>query len=299
MKDAAAGDRQSRGGDDRRAAAHVLETAGERQAPGGRVVNVPEGMPPTRAKIEAVGLSVYYGDKQVLHGVDLVVREREITAVIGPSGSGKSSLLRCFNRMNELLPEVRTVGKVLLDGQDIYEPGVDEVLVRRRVGMVFQVPNPFPLTVFDNVAYGPRRHGIRDRQRLEEIVEDSLRKAALWDEVVSGNMLYRSALGLSGGQQQRLCIARVLAVQPEVILMDEPASALDPISTYRIEELMLQLKNAYTIVLVTRNMFQASRVADTVAVLMDGEIVEHGATEQIFERPRDKRTDDYVRGRIG
>jgi len=249
--------------------------------------------------METVGLTVDYGEKRVLDNVNLLIRENEITAVIGPSGSGKSTLLRCLNRMNDLIPEVKVRGQVLLDGQDIYGPDVDEVLIRRRVGMVFQVPNPFPLSVFDNVAYGPRRHGIRDKRKLREIVEESLRRAALWDEVVEGNMLWRSAYGLSGGQQQRLCIARVLAVQPEVILMDEPASALDPISTYRIEELMLQLKERYTIVLVTRNLFQASRVADTVAVLMDGQIIEYGATQQIFERPKDERTDQYVRGRIG
>ena len=265
----------------------------------GRVVHIPEELPPRRVKMETVGLTVDYGEKRVLDNVNLLIRENEITAVIGPSGSGKSTLLRCLNRMNDLIPEVKVRGQVLLDGQDIYGPDVDEVLIRRRVGMVFQVPNPFPLSVFDNVAYGPRRHGIRDKRKLREIVEESLRRAALWDEVVEGNMLWRSAYGLSGGQQQRLCIARVLAVQPEVILMDEPASALDPISTYRIEELMLQLKERYTIVLVTRNLFQASRVADTVAVLMDGQIIEYGATQQIFERPKDERTDQYVRGRIG
>ncbi len=259
----------------------------------------PPELGPAPVKMQTVGVSVYFGDQQVLNSVDLTVREHEVTAVIGPSGSGKSSLLRCLNRMNELMPTVRTEGRVLLDGEDIYSPEVDEALVRRRVGMVFQTPNPFPLTVFDNVAYGPRRHGVRDRAQLEEIVEKSLHSAALWDEIVEGNALYRSALGLSGGQQQRLCIARVLAVEPEVILMDEPASALDPISTYHIEELMLRLRETYTIVLVTRNMFQASRVADTTGVLIGGELIEYGSTQRIFERPLDKRTDDYIRGRIG
>ncbi len=265
--------------------------------PGGRIVNIPEDMPPKPAKMETVDLTLYFGEKRVLNKVSLPIRANEITAVIGPSGCGKSSLLRCLNRLNDLIEEARVEGTVLLDGQDIYAEGVDEVLIRRRVGMIFQIPNPFPLSIFDNIAFGPRRHGITDRQRIAEIVEDCLRRAALWDEVK--DILHQSALGLSGGQQQRLCLARLLAVEPEVILMDEPASALDPISAYRIEELMLQLKQRYTIVLVTRNMFQASRVADTTAVLMEGEIIEYGSTQQIFERPRDKRTDDYIRGRVG
>ncbi len=267
--------------------------------PGVRITSEPADLPPAPVKMETRGVRVYYGEDQALRGVDLAVREHEITAVIGPSGSGKSSLLRCLNRMNDLVPQVRVEGQVLLEGQDIYAPDVDGALIRRRVGMVFQTPNPFPLTVFENVAYGPRRHGITDRAQLEGIVEDSLRKAALWDEIVQDNALRRTALGLSGGQQQRVCLARVLAVEPEVILMDEPASALDPISAYRIEELMLQLRHSYTIVLVTRNLFQASRVADTTGVLIDGQLIEYGSTPQIFERPRDKRADDYVRGRIG
>ena len=263
----------------------------------GRLVDIPADMPPRPAKMETIDLTLHFGEKRVLDKVTLPIRANEITAVIGPSGCGKSSLLRCLNRLNDLIPEARVEGTVLLDGQDIYAEDVDEVLIRRRVGMIFQIPNPFPLSIFDNIAFGPRRHGITDRRRIEEIVEDCLRRAALWDEVK--DILHQSALGLSGGQQQRLCLARLLAVEPEVILMDEPASALDPISAYRIEELMLQLKQHYTIVLVTRNMFQASRVADTTAVLMEGQIIEYGSTEQIFERPRDKRTDDYIRGRVG
>lgn len=266
-------------------------------ASSGRIVSVPADLPPRPAKMETLDLTLYFGDQRVLNNVSLPIRANEITAIIGPSGCGKSAFLRCLNRLNDLIPEARVEGKVLLDGQDIYAEGVDDVLLRRRVGMIFQLPNPFPMSIFDNVAFGPRRHGLTDRRRIAEIVEDCLKRAALWDEVK--DILHQSALGLSGGQQQRLCLARLLAVEPEVILMDEPASALDPISAYRIEELMLQLKQHYTIVLVTRNMFQASRVADTTAVLMEGQLVEYGSTQQIFERPREKRTDDYVRGRIG
>jgi phosphate transport system ATP-binding protein len=250
-----------------------------------------------RWKMQTLGLSVAYGHHPVLRGVDIGIREHEITSIIGPSGSGKSSLLWSLNRMNDLVPEITVTGRVLLDGEDIYCEECDPALLRKRVGMVFQVWNPFSMSIFENVAYGPRRHGLSDRAKLEEIVEDSLRRAALWDEVKDG--LHRSGQSLSGGQQQRLVIARTLAVQPEVILMDEPASALDPISAYHIEELMLHLKQAYTIVLVTRNMFQASRVADTTAVLMDGQLIEYGPTPDIFERPRDQRTEDYIRGRVG
>jgi phosphate transport system ATP-binding protein len=261
--------------------------------------NDPAQNPPAEKhlKMQTLGLTVSYGDHDVFRGVDLGIREHEITSVIGPSGSGKSSLLWSLNRLNDLLPEVTVRGRVLLDGDDVYGEDVDAALLRKRVGTVFQQPNPFSMSIFENVAYGPRRHGLSDRARLEEIVEESLRRAVLWDEVK--DVLHRSGQSLSGGQQQRLVIARTLAVQPEVLLMDEPASALDPISAYHIEELMLHLKQAYTIVLVTRNMFQASRVADTTAVLMDGRLIEYGPTVEIFERPRDKRTEDYIRGRVG
>jgi phosphate transport system ATP-binding protein len=254
-------------------------------------------LPPAPARMQVIGLNLYYGSNQVLRNINLDIRDREITAIIGLSGSGKSALLWCLNRLNDLVPGARVEGKVLLGGEDIYAPEVEVALLRQRVGMVFQQPNPFTMSIFDNVAYGPRRHGITDRRRLEEIVEESLRKAALWDEVK--DMLDMAGTSLSGGQQQRLCIARLLAVEPEVILMDEPASALDPISAYKIEELMLQLCSSYTIVLVTRNMFQASRVATTTAVLMGGELIEYGPTEQVFESPRDERTDSYIRGRVG
>ncbi len=266
-------------------------------APGELAMGGPDDLPPAPLKMQILDVSVSLGGRLVLRNITLPIRANEITAIIGPSGSGKSTLLRCLNRMNELIPGARTTGRVLLDAKNIYDPDTDVVLLRRRVGMVFQQPNPFPMSIFDNVAYGPRQHGIRDRRALEEIVERSLRQAALWDEVK--DILHRSALALSGGQQQRLCIARTLAVEPEVILFDEPCSALDPVSTFHIEELMAQLKEHYTLVLVTHNMFQASRVSDTTALLMGGELVEYGPTERIFERPRDKRTDDYVRGRIG
>lgn len=221
----------------------------------------------------------------------------QITALIGPSGCGKSTFLRTLNRMNDLIEGVRVEGKVLLDGQDIYAPDVDVVGLRKRVGMVFQRPNPFPMSVYDNVAYGPRIHGIKNRRRLDEIVEKSLRDAALWDEV--RDRLFKSALGLSGGQQQRLCIARLLAVEPEVLLMDEPSSALDPISTLKIEELIRELKKKYTIVIVTHNMQQAARVSDITAFFLNGEVVEWGSTEEIFTRPKDRRTEDYITGRFG
>lgn len=272
------------------------------QSPVGQPASGPIGsgrwvLPPAPARMQVIGLNLYYGSNQVLRNINLNIRDREITAIIGPSGSGKSALLWCLNRLNDLVPNARVEGKVLLGGEDIYAPDVEVALLRQRVGMVFQQPNPFTMSVFDNVAYGPRQHGINDRRSLEEIVEESLQKAALWDEVK--DMLDLSGTSLSGGQQQRLCIARLLAVEPEVILMDEPVSALDPISAYKIEELMLQLCSSYTIVLVTRNMFQASRVAKTTAVLMGGEVIEYGPTEQIFESPRDERTDNYIRGRVG
>ncbi|HIQ01573.1 MAG TPA: phosphate ABC transporter ATP-binding protein [Anaerolineales bacterium] len=255
----------------------------------------------TITKLEMRNYSLYYGDFQALRNINLKIYANRITAIIGPSGCGKSTLLRSFNRMNDLIPGVRVEGQVLLDGRDIFD-GADVVELRRRVGMVFQKPNPFPKTIFDNVAYGPRAHGIKDRAQLTEIVERSLRAAALWDEVKDD--LRKSALALSGGQQQRLCIARALAVEPEAILMDEPCSALDPIATLRIEELMRELARQYTIVIVTHNMQQAARVSDYTAFLMmgedrAGELVEYGPTKEIFTNPRDKRTEDYITGRFG
>jgi len=243
------------------------------------------------------GLDVYYGAFQALKNVDIDVPGQAITALIGPSGCGKSTFLRCLNRMNDLIPGVRITGRVLLDGQDIYAPDVDVVLLRKRVGMVFQQPNPFPKSIFENVAYGPRIHGVRNKSELAAIVEESLVRAALWDEVKDD--LHKSAMALSGGQQQRLCIARTLAVGPEVLLMDEPCSALDPISTGRIEELMQDLKTEYTIVIVTHNMQQASRVSDYTGFFLMGELIEFGESVQMFTRPKDKRTEDYVTGRFG
>lgn len=254
----------------------------------------------TKLSIEKVNL--YYGSFQALRNVSLEIPERAITAIIGPSGCGKSSLLRLLNRMNDLIPNVRVEGNVKLDGINIYDPNVDVVELRKRVGMVFQKPNPFPMSVFENVAYGPRRHGIKKHSQLEEIVEKSLKQAALWDEVK--DKLGQSGLSLSGGQQQRLCIARVLAVEPEVILMDEPCSALDPLATLKIEDLMKSLAEDYTIVVVTHNMQQAARVSDMTAFMMmeadrAGVLIEHGPTSQIFTNPRDKRTEDYITGRFG
>ncbi len=251
----------------------------------------------TAVKFAIRGLNLYYGDFHALKNISLDIYDRQITALIGPSGCGKSSFLRCLNRMNDLIPGARVEGKILLDGEDINRPGVDVVVLRKRVGMVFQRPNPFPKSIFENVAYGPRLHGKYSRSDLEAIVEESLKRAALWEEVK--DKLHQNALQLSGGQQQRLCIARALAVNPEVILMDEPCSALDPISTFRIEELMVQLKESLAVVLVTHNMFQASRVSDRTGFFLSGELVEIGDTEQVFERPQDPRTDDYIRGRFG
>ena len=247
-------------------------------------------------KIGICGLDLYYGQFRALKQVDMAIRENEITAFIGPSGCGKSTLLRTLNRMNDLIEGCRITGSVTLDGEDVYG-GMDVNLLRRRVGMVFQKPNPFPMSIFDNVAYGPRTHGVRRRMQLEELVEQSLRAAAIWDEVKDS--LKKSALGLSGGQQQRLCIARALAVQPEVLLMDEPTSALDPISTARIEELAVELKKEYTIVIVTHNMQQAARISDRTAFFLLGEMIEYGLTEQVFSMPKDKRTEDYITGRFG
>lgn len=247
--------------------------------------------------METIGLSVCYGNMEALKSVHLEIKANRVTALIGPSGCGKSTFLRALNRMNDLIDGARTKGQVLLDGKDIYAPSVDVVSLRKRVGMVFQRPNPFPMSVYENVAYGPRIHGVRDKRKLDQIVEESLRAAALWDEVK--DRLFRSALGLSGGQQQRLVIARVLAVEPEVILMDEPASALDPISTGRLEDLIDQLKERYTIVIVTHNMQQAARVSDFTGFFLMGELVEYGPTDRIFTAPRDKRTEDYITGRFG
>jgi len=247
-------------------------------------------------KIRVDDMHLHYGDYYALRGVSISFSDREITALIGPSGCGKSTLLKSLNRMNDLVDGCRIQGRVLLDGQDVYG-GMDVNLLRRRVGMVFQKPNPFPMSVYDNIAYGPRTHGVKDRRRLDEIVEKSLQDAAIWDEVK--DRLKKSALGLSGGQQQRLCIARALAVEPEVLLMDEPTSALDPISTAKIEELAVQLKGQYTIVMVTHNMQQAVRVSDKTAFFLLGELVEFGGTDQLFSMPQDKRTEDYITGRFG
>lgn len=248
-------------------------------------------------KFEISGMDLYYGGFHALRNVNLAIPANEITAFIGPSGCGKSTLLRSLNRMNDLVEGCRITGSVRLDGEEIYAKGTDVSLLRRRVGMVFQKPNPFPMSVYDNIAYGPRTHGVRKKAELDGIVEKSLRDAALWDEVK--DRLKKSALGLSGGQQQRLCIARALAVRPEAILMDEPTSALDPISTSRIEELVLELKRAYTIVIVTHNMQQAARVSDETVFFLLGEIIESGDTQQLFSMPRDKRTEDYITGRFG
>jgi len=251
----------------------------------------------TREKLSAANVSVYYGSFQAIKNASLKMAAKTVTALIGPSGCGKSTFLRALNRMHDLTPGARVEGAVMLDGQDIYAPDADPVIIRHRIGMVFQRPNPFPKTIFENVAYGPKIHGERDRQRLATIVETSLRQAALWDEVK--DRLNRSALDLSGGQQQRMCIARVLAVEPEVILMDEPASALDPIATSKIEDLIGELKQDYTVVIVTHSMQQAARISEYTAFFHLGEIVEIGTTTNIFTRPREKRTEDYITGRFG
>ena len=247
--------------------------------------------------ISVQDLNLWYGSQQALHHINLDIPEKSITAFIGPSGCGKSTLLKTLNRMNDLIKGVHITGKVSYNGQDIYAPSVEVSELRRQIGMVFQKPNPFPMSIYDNVAYGPRTHGIRKRNDLDEIVEQSLRDAAIWDEVK--DRLRKNALGLSGGQQQRLCIARALAVAPNVLLMDEPTSALDPISTSKIEELCMELKGKYTIVIVTHNMQQALRIADTTAFFLLGDMVEVGATDQLFSMPRDKRTEDYITGRFG
>ena len=249
-----------------------------------------------RAKMEVKDLNLFYGDFQALKHVSISMPEKEITAFIGPSGCGKSTLLKTLNRMNDLVEGCRIEGQVLLDGEDVYG-SFNVNALRRRVGMVFQKPNPFPMSVYDNIAYGPRTHGVRKKAMLDEIVERSLRQAAIWEELK--DRLKKSALGLSGGQQQRLCIARALAVEPEVLLMDEPTSALDPISTAKIEDLAAELKKQFTIVIVTHNMQQAVRISDRTAFFLLGEMVEFGATESLFSMPRDKRTEDYITGRFG
>ena len=249
------------------------------------------------AKMSAKNLDLWYGEFHALKSVSLDMEANSVTALIGPSGCGKSTFLKTLNRMNDLIEGVRIEGDVRLDGEDIYRKNCDLASLRKRVGMVFQKPNPVPMSIYDNIAYGPRIHGIRRKKQLDEIVEKALRGAALWDEV--HDRLRRSAMGLSGGQQQRLCIARVLAVEPEVLLMDEPTSALDPISTQRIEDLMAELKAQYSIVIVTHNMQQAARIADRTAFFLKGEIVESGDTLQIFQKPEDKRTEDYITGRFG
>ena len=250
-----------------------------------------------KIKVKVENLNLYYGENHALKDVNMDIQENAVTAFIGPSGSGKSTFLKTLNRMNDLVDGVRIDGKVLLDGEDIYDPSVDTTILRKKVGMVFQQPNPFPMSIYDNIAYGPRVHGIRDKKRLDQIVEESLRGAAIFDEVK--DRLKKSAMGLSGGQQQRICIARALAVQPEVLLMDEPTSALDPISTAKIEELMEDLKKKYTVIVVTHNMQQATRVSDQTAFFLVGEMVEFGDTKQIFSYPQDKRTEDYITGRFG
>ena len=247
--------------------------------------------------LQAKDLNLWYGQNHALHDVSIDIPAHEITAFIGPSGCGKSTFLRTLNRMNDLIPSVRITGEVNYRGQNIYDDGVDPTWLRKQVGMVFQKANPFPMSIYDNVAYGPRTHGIRSRVKLDEIVENSLRAAAIWDEVK--DRLKKSALGLSGGQQQRLCIARALAVEPEVLLMDKSTSALDPISTSKIEDLAVELKSKYTVIMVTHNMQQAARVSDNTAFFLLGELVEFGRTEQLFSTPEDKRTEDYITGRFG
>ena len=249
------------------------------------------------SKISVENLNLHYGENHALKDVNMEIADHAITAFIGPSGCGKSTFLRCLNRVNDLVDGCRVEGKVILDGEDIYDKRVDTTLLRKKVGMVFQQPNPFPMSIYDNIAYGPRLHGIKNKKELDEIVERSLQGAAIFEEVK--DRLHKSALGLSGGQQQRLCIARALAVSPEVLLMDEPTSALDPISTLKIEELMETLKKKYTVVIVTHNMQQAARVSDDTAFFLVGEVIEKNATSEIFARPQDKRTEDYITGRFG
>lgn len=249
------------------------------------------------SKIEVKDLNLWYGDFKALKSIDMDINENEITAFIGPSGCGKSTMLKCINRMNDLVEDCKIKGLITLDGEDIYQSNYNVNTLRKRVGMVFQHPNPFPKSIYDNIAFGPRTHGVNKKSNLDEIVERSLKQAAIWDEVKDD--LNKSAISLSGGQQQRLCIARALSVEPEVILMDEPTSALDPISTGKIEDLVIELKKQYTIVMVTHNMQQASRVSDKTAFFLTGEVVEFGDTLTIFSKPEDKRTEDYITGRFG
>lgn len=249
-----------------------------------------------KAKFEVKDLDLFYGDFQALNKVNMNIQSNEITAFIGPSGCGKSTFLKTINRMNDLIEGVKITGNIFMDGLDIYSD-IDVIKLRQRVGMVFQQPNPFPMSIYDNVAYGPRIHGIKKKAVLDEIVEKSLKQAAIWNEVK--DRLKRSALGVSGGQQQRICIARALAVEPEVILMDEPTSALDPISTLKIEDLAIELKKNYTIIIVTHNMQQASRISDKTAFFLTGDVIEFGETEQIFNNPRNRKTEDYITGRFG
>lgn len=250
-----------------------------------------------KTKISTSDLNLYYGSNHALKDINLDLNANQITALIGPSGCGKSTYLKTLNRMNDLVDHIKIEGKVLLDGENIYDTRVDTTLLRKKVGMVFQQPNPFPMSIFDNIAYGPRIHGIKQKGRLDEIVERSLRGAALWEEVK--DRLKKSALGLSGGQQQRLCIARALAVEPEVLLMDEPTSALDPISTLKIEDLMGELKKQYTVVIVTHNMQQAARISDYTAFFLVGEVIECAPTKELFSHPRERKTEDYITGRFG
>ena len=251
----------------------------------------------TEVKMSAKDLHLWYGEMEALKGVSLDMNKNSVTALIGPSGCGKSTFLKTLDRMNDLVPGVTIRGRVEYRGRNIYAPDVDVTWIRRQIGMVFQKPNPFPMSIYDNIAYGPRTHGIKSKAKLDEIVEKSLRGAAIWDEVK--DRLKKSALGLSGGQQQRICIARALAVEPDVLLMDEATSALDPISTSKIEDLIADLKNSYTIVIVTHNMQQATRISDKCAFFLLGELIEYGDTTQIFSVPRDKRTEDYITGRFG
>lgn len=253
--------------------------------------------PDLKGKIEAHDVGLHYGDFEALKQINLAFPEKQITALIGPSGCGKSSLLKCLNRMNDLVPGAKVTGSLTIDGLDMYDPKVDLISLRKRIGMVFQQPNPFPMSLYDNVAYGPRLHGTTNKRELDEIVERSLRGAALWDEVK--DRLKRSALGISGGQAQRLCIARALAVEPEVLLMDEPTSALDPLSTASIEQLVTELKKDYTIIIVTHNMNQAVRISDRTVFFLLGEVVEENLTDELFSNPKDERTEDYITGRFG
>jgi len=261
------------------------------------IVNAAAAVTSAPVKVSAKQLNLYYGAMQALKDINMDIEENRVTALIGPSGCGKSTFIKCLNRMNDLIPGCRVEGDIKIDGTDIYKNGIDVAYLRKEVGMVFQKPNPFEMSVFENIAYGPRVHGLRERKKLEIIVERSLKRAALWDEVK--DRLNQSAMGLSGGQQQRLCIARVLAVEPSVVLMDEPTSALDPISTGKIEELIAELKNDYTIIIVTHNMQQAARVSDYTAFFLLGDMIEFGQTRQIFRLPADKRTEDYITGRFG